>query len=133
MEMSFSRASFPARRLLWRMAFLSFLAMTSDAPGLRSMISGGSFIISRNMWVSRIPFALYTATGRSAELAGIGDITGTITPGKCADMIVTEGNPLEDLRYLRRVRMVVARGNIIRDPKVKINETVRAELDKFIN
>ena len=27
-------------------------------------------------------FALYTATGRSAELAGIGDITGTITPGK---------------------------------------------------
>ena len=25
-------------------------------------------------------FALYTATGRSAELAGIGDITGTITP-----------------------------------------------------
>lgn len=78
-------------------------------------------------------FALYTATGRSAELAGIGDITGTITPGKCADMIVTEGNPLEDLRYLRRVRMVVARGNMIRDPKVKINETVRAELDKFIN
>lgn len=73
-------------------------------------------------------FALYTATGRSAELAGIGDITGTITPGKCADMIVTEGNPLEDLRYLRHVRMVVARGNMIRDPKVKINETVRAEL-----
>ena len=78
-------------------------------------------------------FALYTATGRSAELAGIGDITGTITPGKCADMIVTEGNPLEDLRYLRHVRMVVARGSMIRDPKVKINETVRAELDKFIN
>ena len=72
-------------------------------------------------------FALYTATGRSAELAGIGDITGTITPGKCADMIVTEGNPLEDLRYLRHVRMVVARGNMIRDPKVKINETVRDE------
>ena len=48
-------------------------------------------------------------------------------------MIVTEGNPLEDLWYLRHVRMVVARGNMIRDPKVKINETVRAELDKFIN
>ena len=78
-------------------------------------------------------FALYTATGRSAELDWIGDITGTITPGKCADMIVTEGNPLEDLRYLRHVRMVVARGNMIRDPKVKINETVRDELDKFIN
>ena len=33
-------------------------------------------------------FALYTATCRGAEMAGIGDITGTLEPGKCADMIV---------------------------------------------
>lgn len=33
-------------------------------------------------------FALYTATCRGAEMAGIGDITGTLDPGKCADMIV---------------------------------------------
>ena len=50
-------------------------------------------------------FALYTATGRSAEICGLGDVTGTITPGKCADMIVTAENPLEDLRALRNVDM----------------------------
>ncbi len=32
-------------------------------------------------------FALYTATGRSAELAGLGDVTGTVAAGKCADLI----------------------------------------------
>ena len=37
-------------------------------------------------------FALYTATCRGAEMAGIGDITGTLEPGKCADMIVAEKN-----------------------------------------
>lgn len=78
-------------------------------------------------------FALYTATGRSAEMAGIGDVTGTISKGKCADMIVTAQNPLEDLRYLRNVDMVIARGNIIEHPKVKVNPTVAEQLDKFLN
>ena len=48
-------------------------------------------------------FALYTATKRSAELAGIGDITGSIEKGKCADMIVTKDNPLDRLEALRHV------------------------------
>ena len=78
-------------------------------------------------------FALYTATGRSAEICGLGDVTGTIMPGKCADMIVTAENPLEDLRALRNVDMVIARGNKIDHPKVKVNEIVAAELDKFLN
>ena len=78
-------------------------------------------------------FALYTATGRSAEICGLGDVTGTIAPGKCADMIVTAENPLEDLRTLRNVDMVIARGNKIDHPKVKVNEIVAAELDKFLN
>ena len=77
-------------------------------------------------------FALYTATGRSAEMAGIGDVTGTIAVGKDADMIVTVGNPLENLRALRKVDTVVAKGRIYDAPKVKINKTVEAELDKFL-
>ena len=78
-------------------------------------------------------FALYTATARAASLAGIGDITGTIEVGKSADMIVTDKNPLEDLRVLENVRLVVARGNVIDKPKVKIKKRVKAELDKFLN
>ena len=77
-------------------------------------------------------FALYTATKRSAELAGIGDITGSIEKGKCADMIVTKDNPLDNLEALRHVDMVIARGRVIDKPQVKINTLVERELDKFL-
>lgn len=77
-------------------------------------------------------FALYTATKRSAELAGIGDITGSIEKGKCADMIVTKDNPLDRLEALRHVDMVIARGRVIVSPKIKVNSLVERELDKFL-
>lgn len=77
-------------------------------------------------------FALYTATKRSAELAGIGDITGSIEKGKCADLIVTKDNPLDRLEALRHVDMVIARGRVIDSPKIKVNSLVERELDKFL-
>ena len=77
-------------------------------------------------------FALYTATKRSAELAGVGDITGSIEKGKCADMIVTKDNPLDRLEALRHVDMVIARGRVIYSPKIKVNSLVERELDKFL-
>lgn len=77
-------------------------------------------------------FALYTATKRSAELAGIVDVTGSIEVGKCADMIVTKENPLDNLAALRNVDMVIARGRVIDKPKVRINKLVEQELDRFL-
>ena len=77
-------------------------------------------------------FALYTATCRGAEMAGIGDITGTLESGKCADMIVVEKNPLEDIRALRNVDMVVSQGKVLRSPKVKKKQIAETELDKFL-
>lgn len=77
-------------------------------------------------------FAIYTATKRSAELAGIGQLTGSIEKGKAADMIVTAENPLEDLRALRNLEMVIAKGTILDHPKIKRRKQVEAELDKFL-
>lgn len=77
-------------------------------------------------------FALYTVTKRSAELAGIGQLTGSIEKGKYADMIVTAENPLDDLRVLRNLEMVITKGNIIDHPKIKKRKNVDAELDKFL-
>ena len=77
-------------------------------------------------------FALYTATSRSAVLAGLGDVTGTVAAGKCADLIVTAENPLDDLRALRHVEQVMARGRLYAHPKFRERKNVTAELDKFL-
>lgn len=78
-------------------------------------------------------FALYSATCLGAEMAGIGSETGTIEEGKFADMIVTAKNPLDDLRALRRIETVIARGKVYDKPKVKINKRVERELDKYLD
>ena len=77
-------------------------------------------------------FALYTATGRAAQIAGLGDVTGTVEAGRCADLIAVREDPLADLRALRHVDMVVTRGRRIDHPKVKVDQRVAAELDKFL-
>ena len=76
--------------------------------------------------------ALHCATGQAARLAGLGDVTGTLAPGMSADMIVAAENPLDDLRVLRTLDMVVARGRIIDHPKVKRNAQLNAGLDPLL-
>ena len=77
-------------------------------------------------------FALYTATLRNAQLAGVGDVTGSIEPGKSADFIVTKHNPLDDLRALQHLELVVCRGHVIKKPNPKRNKTVDALLDPYL-
>lgn len=77
-------------------------------------------------------FALYTATKRNAEIAGIDDCVGTIDVGKEADMIVTKENPLDSLEALRHVSMVITKGKIIENPRVKKMKKVEETLDKFL-
>ena len=77
-------------------------------------------------------FALYSATLLNATLAGIGAITGSIEPGKQAEMIVTNENPLENLQTLRSPAMVIMQQRIFRSPKVRKIPEVEAELDKWL-
>lgn len=54
--------------------------------------------------------AIVSATRRGAELLGMEDEFGTIEAGKLADVIVVNGNPLEDIRALRDVDLVFKEG-----------------------
>ena len=78
-------------------------------------------------------FALHTATLGNAEILGMEDELGSIAPGKCADLIVTAANPLDDLKALRNVSMVVARGEIVDISGLKKYPAVEHELDKFLD
>ena len=77
-------------------------------------------------------FALYTATLRNAQLAGVGDQTGSLAPGKSADFIVMRRNPLEDLTALRQLEMVVCRGRVIKKPAPKRKKEIDALLDPYL-
>ncbi len=64
-------------------------------------------------------FALHTGTLVNARIVGIDDITGSIEVGKMADMIVVSKNPLENLRALDNVEMVVFEGKCYDHPKLE--------------
>ena len=67
-----------------------------------------------------------------AQLAGIGDVTGSIEAGKRADLIVCTDDPLKSPRALRTLDMVVRCGYRIDKPQVKKMPEVERELDKFL-
>ena len=77
-------------------------------------------------------FALYTATLHNAQLAGIGDLTGSIAPGKSADFIVTRQDPLKDLSALRQLDLVVCRGRSVENPRPKRKKEIDALLDPYL-
>jgi imidazolonepropionase-like amidohydrolase len=58
---------------------------------------------------------LRAATLQAAENLGlIGDL-GTIESGKLADMILVDGNPLEDIAAMRNIRLVIKEGRIVHE------------------
>ena len=61
--------------------------------------------------------AIVSATSLAARSLGLGDEIGRVAPGFTADMVAVEGNPLEDVTALRRVRFVMRDGIVYRyDP-----------------
>lgn len=77
--------------------------------------------------------AIHTATLSNAKIAQIDDITGSVEVGKSADFMVVDDNPLENLEALRTPKMVVLRGKIINNPKIKKFKKVEDELDKYMH
>ena len=60
--------------------------------------------------------AIEAATRIAAEACGISDETGTLEPGKAADVVVIEGNPLVDIAAMGRVLATFSAGTEVAGP-----------------
>jgi imidazolonepropionase-like amidohydrolase len=56
---------------------------------------------------------LRMATVRAAEAEGVDHVLGTLEVGKLADLLLLDGNPLEDIGNLRRPRLVILDGRVV--------------------
>ncbi|MBD0320775.1 MAG: amidohydrolase family protein, partial [Gemmatimonadetes bacterium] len=57
--------------------------------------------------------ALRAATLGPARVVGVDRDLGTVQPGKLADLVILDANPLLDIRATRRIHAVVARGQLL--------------------
>ncbi len=71
--------------------------------------------------------AILTATRNAAEAIQLDRQVGTLEPGKLADIIAVDGNPLSDISLLQKrenIRMVMKEGHIYIDRRPERNKVV---------
>ncbi|MFY9646188.1 MAG: amidohydrolase family protein [Terriglobales bacterium] len=59
--------------------------------------------------------AIQTATINDADLLGWSDKVGTIEPGKWADIVAVDGDPLADVTTLEQVKFVMKGGEVVKN------------------
>jgi imidazolonepropionase-like amidohydrolase len=58
--------------------------------------------------------AIQAATVNAADLIGWSDRVGTLEPGKFADIVAVEGDPVADVSVLENVRFVMKGGQEVK-------------------
>ncbi len=97
----------------------NLLIVGTDEPVYTSMLPG--FAYHRELlamtYAGLAPVAvLKAATINGATALGGADRLGSVETGKFADLVVVTGNPLEDIKTARSIRLVVKEG-VVHDPK----------------
>jgi imidazolonepropionase-like amidohydrolase len=59
--------------------------------------------------------AIQAATVNAADLLGWSDRVGTLEPGKFADIVALDGDPVADVSTLEHIRFVMKGGEIIKN------------------
>ncbi|MFQ5690383.1 MAG: amidohydrolase family protein [Gemmatimonadota bacterium] len=92
---------------------VKIVAATDTGYGPESTVRLGHEL-AELVGVGLSPAEVLRAAGSvAAELLGVGDHTGRIEPGLDADLIVVDRNPLEDIRAVQDVLLVVNDGKVV--------------------
>ncbi len=89
------------------------MALGSDIRPLKD-----AALLEMGLWVrdGATPWqTLVAATRNSAAICGMGETMGTLEVGKRADLIVVDGDPLEDVHNVRRLALVIKDGRVVAD------------------
>ena len=95
------------------------IALGNDGGFLAGLEVGMPLEEMRAMLAAGMPpmQVIVAATRDAARVCRAESDLGTLEPGKVADLIVVQGDPLDSLEVLASPRLVVHRGTIIRDER----------------
>jgi len=108
-----SRALFTSTSLAYRAGVP--LVFGTDGGVLSHGQNAAEFMALARAGISPLE-AIRAATVNAARAFALSDSVGTLAPGKLADLIAVEGDPLIDLSALQRVRFVMQRGRGVAKP-----------------
>jgi imidazolonepropionase-like amidohydrolase len=91
------------------------LVVSSDTGSTGTRIDELALLMEFLVKGVQIPAAvvLRGATGLAAEAVGMADDLGTLAPGKLADIVVVDGDPLTDISVVQRLHTVVKGGEVL--------------------
>jgi imidazolonepropionase-like amidohydrolase len=91
------------------------LVVSSDQGSTGTRIDELHLLMAFLVETIKMPAAevLYGVTGLAAQAVGMADRLGTLAPGKLADIVVVDGNPLTDMTTMGRMHMVIKDGQIL--------------------
>lgn len=90
------------------------VALGTDAAVYPHGLNGHEFGKMVQMGLSPLQ-AIQAGTLNAADLIGWSDRVGTLEPGKFADIIAVQGDPLTNVRVLENVSFVMKGGEVIKD------------------
>src|SRR6202046_3035866 len=110
-----AKAVMPAARKNIAHAFASGVkvAFGTDAAVYPHGLNAREFAVMVKLGLSPLQ-SIQAATVNAADLLGWTDRIGTLEPGKFADIIAIDGDPLADVHVLENVRFVMKGGEVIK-------------------
>jgi imidazolonepropionase-like amidohydrolase len=90
------------------------VAFGTDAAVYPHGLNAHEFAVYVRLGMSPLD-AIRSATLNAADLLGWSDKVGTVEPGKWADLVAVEGDPLADVTTLQHVKFVMKGGVVVRN------------------